>query len=169
MGMRPFLRRLTLCYVLTIFALVNVVGLGYQVLQARALRATMPVWEALRSEPRGYVLTEEYWDAALYGRQPATWFEHDQAFQRNILHNLDHFRSYIASAPIRYVVLPRDQQEGPTYTRTPAARLYDSLPIGRELGWTKDPLTAPDVRAYLEQRFPKRSIGDFVIFTLDHS
>jgi hypothetical protein len=164
---RPQLRKLTLGYVLVIFTLVNVVGIWYQVLQSHASNAMMPVWEALRSAPRGAVLTQDYWDAALYARQPATWFAQDEAFQHNILYDLEHFRSYIATAPIRYIVLPRDQQAGPAYTHTSAVRLYDSLPIGRELGWAQPPLTAPAVRTFLEQRFPKQSTGDFVIFTLD--
>jgi hypothetical protein len=147
--------------------LVNAVGLYYQVLQARATNAMMPVWEALRGAPRGFVLTDAYWDAALYARQPATWFEHDTAFQRNIMHNLGNFHNYIAGAPISYVVLPRDQQLGPAYTRTPAVQLYQSLPIGRELGWAEQPLAAPEVRAFLERQFPQRAAGDFVIFTLD--
>jgi hypothetical protein len=165
--MRPLFSRMTLCYMLLIFALADGAGICYQVLQGRASTAMMPVWEALRDAPHGFVLTEAYWDAALYARQPATWFEHDPAFQRNIMHNLDHFHDYIAAAPIRYVVLPRDQQLGPAYLHTPEVRLYESLPLGRELGWAKQPLAAPEVRAFLDKQFPKRSVGDFVIYTLD--
>jgi hypothetical protein len=162
-----FPRKLALSYILTMFLLVDVVGIYYQTLQGRATNAMMPVWEALRTAPRGYVLTDAYWDAALYAGQPVTWFEHDPAFQRNIMHNLNHFRDYIAVAPIRYVVLPRDQQLGPSYVDTAAVRLYKRLPIGRDLGWAEQPLIAPEVRAFLDQEFPKRSAGDFVIYTLD--
>jgi hypothetical protein len=162
-----FPRKLALSYILTMFLLVDVVGIYYQTLQGRATNAMMPVWEALHTAPRGYVLTDAYWDAALYAGQPVTWFEHDPAFQRNIMHNLNHFRDYIAVAPIRYVVLPRDQQLGPSYVDTAAVRLYKRLPIGRDLGWAEQPLIAPEVRAFLDQEFPKRSAGDFVIYTLD--
>jgi hypothetical protein len=165
--MRSFPRKLALSYILTMFIIVNAAGLYYQLLQARAMSAMMPVWEALRAEPRGFVLTDAYWDAALYARQPATWFEHDPAFQHTIMHNLNHFQNYIAGAPIRYIVLPRDQQAGPAYTHTAAVQFYERLPIGRELGWAEQPLAAPEVRVFLEQTFPKRLIGDYVIFTLD--
>jgi hypothetical protein len=165
--MRWFPSKLALSYILTMFIISDAAGLYYQLLQARATSAMMPVWDVLRAEPRGFVLTDAYWDAALYARQPATWFEHDAAFQHAIMHNLNHFQSYIAGAPIRYIVLPRDQQVGPAYTYTAAVQFYEQLPIGRDLGWVQQPLAAPEVRAFLEQTFPKRLIGDYVIFTLD--
>jgi hypothetical protein len=164
--MRPRWSKITLCYVLLICVLIDGVGIWYQVLQSGASNAMQPVWEALRAAPRGVVLTDAYWDAALYARQPATWFEHDPAFQRNIMHNLDNFRNYIGAAPIRYVVLPREQA-GLAYAHSEATQLYERLPLGRELGLPTEPLVTPDVRAFLEQNFPKRLAGDFVIYTLD--
>jgi hypothetical protein len=165
--MRSFPRKLMLSYILTMFILVNAVGLAYQILQARATNAMMPVWEALSAAPRGFVLTDAYWDAALYARQPATWFEHDPVFQHNIMYDLNHFQGYIASAPIRYIVLPRDQDAGPAYTHSAAVQLYQRLPIGRQLGWAEHSLVSSEVRAFLEHTFPKRLAGDFVIFVLN--
>jgi hypothetical protein len=165
--MRARLSRLTLVYVLTLFVLIDGVGVWYQVLQARAADFNMPAWEALRDQPRGFVLTEDFWNAALYARQPVTWFDLDPAFQSNILQNLDHFRSYIASTPIRYIVLPHDERATPAYMLSPAAQLYDRLPLGRALGWNVPQPTAPEVRAFLEQHYPKQSAGDLDIFVLD--
>jgi hypothetical protein len=167
--MRPRLSRLTLGYVLMLFVLVDGVGVWYQVLQARAADSNMPVWEALRDQPRGFVLTADFWNAALYSRQPVTWFDLDTTFQSNILQNLDHFRSYIASTPIRYIVLPHDERAIRSYMQSPAAQLYDRLPLGRALGWTLPPPTAPEVRAFLEQHYAKRSVGDVDIFVLDRA
>jgi len=129
----------------------------------------MPAWEALRDQPRGFVLTADFWNAALYARQPVTWFDLDTTFQSNILQNLDHFRSYIASTPIRYIVLPHDERAIPAYMQSPAARLYDRLPLGRALGWNLPQPTAPEVRAFLEQHFPKQSAGAVDIFVLDRA
>jgi hypothetical protein len=164
----PRIRRLTLVTLVLVFVLLNAVGLWYQVLQAGALQARMPVWRELQAAPRGAVLTEYYWEAALYARQPATWFEHDPAFQRNIMQSGARFERYVAVAPIRYVVLPRDRLGGPAYLHTRAAELYRQLPLGRELDWPADPASSADVRAFLEQHFPQQAVGDFVIFTLDH-
>jgi hypothetical protein len=160
-------RRLALVTLVLVFVLLNAVGLWYQVLQAGALQARMPVWQILRAAPRGAVLSENYWEAALYARQPATWFEHDPAFERNIMQNGEHFERYMASAPIRYVVLPRDRLAGPAYLHTRAAELYRRLPLGRELDWPTEPASSADVRGFLERHFPQQVVGDFVIFTLD--
>jgi hypothetical protein len=67
--------------------IVNGVGVAYQVLQARVTSAAMPVWSVLRAAPPGVILTDQYWQAALYTHQPVTWFEHDPVFQRNIMHH----------------------------------------------------------------------------------
>lgn len=149
---------------LSLFVLVNGAGMLYQSLQAREPAAAMPAWEVLRTEPRGVVLTELYWHAALFARQPATWFEHDPAFQRNIMHDAANFRRYLATAPIRYVVLPRDQDAHARRMDLPAARLYQSLPFGRDLGWTAEPIASPEVRAYLDTSFPRRAAGEYVIY-----
>jgi len=55
--------------------IVNGIGVVYQVLQARVTSAAMPVWSALRDAPPGVILTDQYWQAALYTHQPVTWFE----------------------------------------------------------------------------------------------
>jgi 4-amino-4-deoxy-L-arabinose transferase-like glycosyltransferase len=165
--MRARLGRLTICYLLALFVLIDGVGIWYQVLQARAAAANMPVWEALRAQPRGFVLTDDFWNAALYARQPVTWFDMDTSFQSNILQNLDHFRKYLADTPIRYIVLPRDERAIPAYMLSPDAQLYDRLPFGRELGWTMPQPVAPEVRAFLEQHYPKQSISDADIFVLE--
>lgn len=94
------LRLVMLTVIFTVFVIVNVVGVVYQVLQARVTSAAMPVWSVLRDAPPGVILTESVLAAALYARQPATWFEHDPVFQRNIMHNATHFRRYLAGAPI---------------------------------------------------------------------
>jgi hypothetical protein len=83
------------------------------------------------------------------------------------LQNLDHFQNYIAATPIRYIVLPRDQHTMPAYMLSPAAQLYDRLPFGRELGWKLPEAVAPEVRAFLEQHYPKQSIGDADVFVLE--
>jgi hypothetical protein len=165
--MRARLSRLTIGYVLMLFMLIDGVGVWYQLLQARAADTHMPVWAALRDQPRGYVLTADFWNAALYARQPVTWFDMDTTFQHNILQNLDHFQNYLASTPIRYIVLPHDERAIPAYMQSPAAQLYDQLPLGRALGWNRPEPTAPEVRAFLEQHYPKQSIGDTDIFVLD--
>jgi hypothetical protein len=58
-------------------------------------------------------------------------------------------------------------QVGLAYAHSEATQLYERLPLGRELGLPTEPLVTPDVRAFLEQNFPKRLAGDFVIYTLD--
>jgi hypothetical protein len=165
--MRARISRLTLVYLLTMFVIIDAVGVWYQVLQARAADFNMPAWEALRGQPRGFVLTADFWNAALYARQPVTWFDMDPAFQSNILQNLDHFRGYVASHPIRYIVLPHDEHATPAYMLSPAAQLYDRLPLGRALGWELPQPTAPEVRAFLEQHYPKQSAGDADIFVIE--
>jgi hypothetical protein len=164
--MAPRWRLPGLVYLLAFFLAADGSGILYQALEARQLNAAMPVWEMLRQEPRGYVMTEYYWHAALYARQPATWFEEDEAFQNNILRSLEHFRRYIDTHSIRYIVLPRDEASPGDGLNTPFADLYRRLPFGRPLTWRSERLTAPEVRAYLERQFPRRVVGDFVVFTI---
>lgn len=125
-------------YLIVLFALINLVVIGYYVAEGAKLRSYAPVWEALRAEPRGYVLTEQYWPAILYARQPATWFEADPVFQQNIMGDAGNFARYVERNPVRYVVLP--------------AR--------------GDDLAAPEVRAYLEARARQIEAGEYVIFAL---
>lgn len=93
-------------YLVVLFALINIAVIGYYAVQGATLRSYAPVWEALRGQPRGFVLTEKYWETILYTRQPATWFEADETFQRNIMQNGEHFKRYVEQNPIRYIVLP---------------------------------------------------------------
>jgi len=93
-------------FLIVLFALINSVTIGYYALQGAELRSYAPVWAALREQPRGFVLTEKYWETILYTRQPATWFEFDEEFQRNIMRNSANFARYVEQNPIRYVVLP---------------------------------------------------------------
>jgi hypothetical protein len=157
-------RTYTAAALLALFVVVNGAGMLFQSLQARGAAAALPAWEALREAPRGVVLTELYWQAALFARQPVTWFEHDPAFERNIMHDAANFRRYLASAPIRYVVLPRDQDANARRLETPWARLYGALPLGRDLGWRPEPTASAEVRAYLEASFPRRAVGEYIIF-----
>ncbi|ABU58986.1 hypothetical protein [Roseiflexus castenholzii] len=153
--------------IFTIFAAVNGAGVVYQRLQAQVTATMMPVWSVLRDAPAGVILTDQYWHAALYARQPATWFEHDPVFQRNIMHDAANFRRYLEVAPIRYVALPRDPDAAAKRLAAPEARLYAALPIGRDLGWDAEPLASADVRAYLDATFPKRVIGEYVIYIVE--
>jgi hypothetical protein len=95
-------------YLAALFALINTVAIGYYALEGAALRSYEPVWAVLREQPRGYVLTDRYWPAILYARQPATWFEADQAFERNIMRDAGNFARYVEHHPVRYVVLPAE-------------------------------------------------------------
>jgi hypothetical protein len=161
-GGRPRVYGVTL--LLALFLAIGAQSVVFQTIQARVASRAMPAWEVLRGEPRGAVLTEHYWHAALYARQPATWFEHDPAFERAIMHDAANFRRYLAAHPIRYVVLPRVDDGMRALRAEPLTRLYERLPIGRELGWREGPVAAPEVRAYLEQQFRRRDAGDHVIF-----
>lgn len=168
-GFAQFSRRArtyALAVLLLLFVVVNGAGMFYQILQARAASGAMPAWEALRNAPRGVVLTELYWHAALYTRQPVTWFEHDPAFQRNIMHSAPDFKRYLATTPIRYVVLPRDQDAGLRRLQSPEVKLYRALPVGRELDWSMEPAASDEVRAFLNATFPQQVVGEYVIYTV---
>lgn len=156
-----------LAAILTILITVNGAGIAYQLLQARATAATAPVWSALRDAPAGVILTDQYWHAALYARQPVTWFEHDPVFQRNIMQNATNFRRYLAVAPVRYVVLPRDPDAEAKRLASREAQWYAMLPFGRDLGWSAEPLASADVRAYLEATFSKHVVGEYVIYVVE--
>ncbi len=160
------LRTYALAALLSLFVVVNSAGIFYQILQARATGGAMPAWEALRNAPHGVVLTEWYWQAALYARQPVTWFEHDPAFQRNIMHSAPNFKRYLATTPIRYVVLPRDQDAGLRRLQSPEAKLYRALPVGRELDWSTEPVVSDEVRAFLNATFAQQVIGEYIIYTV---
>ena len=160
-------RLIMLTVIFTVFVIVNGVGVAYQVLQARVTSAAMPVWSVLRAAPPGVILTDQYWQAALYTHQPVTWFEHDPVFQRNIMHHATNFRRYLAGAPIRYVVLPRDPDAEAKRLASPEAQWYAALPIGRDLGWSAEPLASDDVRAYLDATDPTRLIGEYMVYVVE--
>lgn len=134
----PWKRRAAF-YVIVLFALINLVTIGYYAVEGARLRGYEPVWQVLRAQPRGYVLTEAYWPTILYARQPATWFEFDETFQRNIMENAEHFARYLDQHPIRYVVLPAHG----------------------------DTLASPEVREYLERRARRVDAGEFVVYIID--
>lgn len=125
-------------FLMMLFAIVNLVVIGYYAVHAARIRAYAPVWAALREQPRGFVLAEPYWETILYARQPTTWFESDPIFERNIMHNVDHFAAYVAAHPIRYVVLPA---------------------VGNELA-------AAEVYGYLNQHAEQQRAGAYIIYTL---
>lgn len=121
-------------YLLVLFALINLVAIGYQsVTLAAPLRAAGPAFAELRGRERGFVLTPLYWETILYTRQPATWFEADPAFERNIMGDADSFARYVADNPIRYVLLPADGAPA-----APAVRAYLDASAERieRGGWT---------------------------------
>lgn len=161
------LRLIVLTVIFTVFVIVNSVGVMYQILQARVTSAAMPVWSVLRAAPPGVILTDQYWQAALYTHQPVTWFEHDPVFQRNIMHDAANFRRYLAAAPIRYIVLPRDPDAAAKRLASPDMQWYVALPIGRDPGWSPEPLVSADVRAYLEATCPKQVIGEYVVYVVE--
>jgi hypothetical protein len=125
-------------YLVVLFTLINAVAIGYYALEGMRLRSYEPVWAVLRGQPRGYVLTEQYWPAVLYTRQQATWFEADAAFERNIMRDGANFARYVERNPVRYVVLPA---EG-------------------------DRLASPAVRAYLEARGRGIRAGEHTVYVL---
>ncbi|HWQ14675.1 MAG TPA: glycosyltransferase family 39 protein [Roseiflexaceae bacterium] len=125
-------------YLVALFALINAVTIGYYALEGATLRSYAPVWAALRALPRGYVLTERYWPAILYARQPATWFEADESFERNIMRDAGNFARYVGRHPIRYVVLPA---EG-------------------------DALASDEVRAYVRAHAREIAAGRYTIYVL---
>lgn len=153
--------------IMIVFLIVNSAGIAYQSLQAHATAAAIPAWSVLREAPAGVILTDQYWHAALYARQPVTWFEHDPVFQQNIMQDAANFRRYLAVAPVRYVVLPRDPDAEAKRLASPAVQWYAALPFGRDLGWSAAPLASADVRAYLEATFPKQVVGEYVIYVVE--
>jgi|GEM_PF-622023 len=160
------LRLSILVYLLTIMLIAHVSITSYQYIQGQLHNSALTVWQVLREKPDGYVLTDYYWDAALYARQPVTWFEKDPTFQANILHDPEHFQHYVTQHPIRYVVIPHDDQHVRQLQTHPTARLLQQLPIGRQIIWPTVNLIAPENRTFLEKHYPHQVIGDFVLFTL---
>jgi hypothetical protein len=160
------IRSYGLALVLILYVCGNLAGVLYQMIEGRVASGLQPVWAVLRSEPPGMVLTEHYWDAALYARMPATWFEKDLVFQQNILQQRENFQGYLQQTPIRYVVLPQAVSEYAALAHDPLVQLYATLPFGRGLNWEAGQLVAPEVRDYLNVSFPKRSIGAYDVYTV---
>ncbi|MDZ4721105.1 MAG: hypothetical protein SH847_21810 [Roseiflexaceae bacterium] len=155
-----------LALVLILYLCGNISGVLYQIIEGRVDSGLQPVWAVLRYEPPGVVLTEHYWDAALYARQPTTWFENDATFQQNILQHEANFQDYLKQAPIRYIVLPQADSEYAALQHDPLVQLYAQLPFGRALNWEPGQLVAPEVRDYLNVSFPKRAIGAYDVYTI---
>jgi hypothetical protein len=124
-------------FLVVLFFAVDLILIGYAAYQGSIVRSYGPAWEVLRDQPRGFVLTDRYWEAILYARQPATWFEGDEVFQRNIMHNQEHFARYVTQNPIRYVVLPAEGD-----------------------------LAAPEVRAYLDSHAQPIAAGSYIVYNL---
>jgi hypothetical protein len=124
-------------YLVTLFLVINLVTIVYDGASRSEIHRYMPAWQALRTKPQGYVLTDKYWETILFARQQATWFESDPQFEQNIMHNRTNFVRYVEQHPIRYVLLPRD-----------------------------GPLAAPEVRAYLDSAATREDVGDIVIYEL---
>jgi hypothetical protein len=164
---RPRWKAILVASILTLFLIVNSISVMYQMIAGQSIAQAMPLYELLRREPNGYVLTNQYWYVALYARQPVTWFVGDEEFQRNILEDPDNFQRYATEHPIRYVIVPYDTALLESSLDTPMVRFYQRLPIGRSLDTTVSPLVSTEVRVYLETHYPQRLVGDYVIFYLD--
>lgn len=125
---------------ITLFLTVNAIVIGYQTLAyGIPIRAAMPAWERLRTAERGFVLTPLYWETILYSGQPATWFEADEVFEKNIMQNGANFARYVEANPIHYVLLP------------------DADP--------KRPI-APEVQVYLAEHARAEDFGAFTLYVL---
>jgi hypothetical protein len=94
-------------YLVILFTVINSFITYYDMEYANYLQTFPRVWQVLREQPRGFVLTPGYWSTLIQTRQPITWFETDREFERNILHNRANFVRYTSQHAIRYVVVPR--------------------------------------------------------------
>ncbi len=124
-------------YLVVIFAIVGLVVTVYNAASGTDLRSRNQLWQELRAQPQGFVLTDKYWETILFTRQKATWFEGDERFQQNIMHNSKNFEHYVRNNPIRYVVLPLEGK-----------------------------LASDDVRAYLNTNAKRTELGQFLLYTL---
>jgi hypothetical protein len=94
-------------YLATLFLVVNVCVTYYSWEFVRYTHTFDGVWQVLREQPRGWVLTNMVWSTIWETRQPTTWFESDPQFQANILHDRANFVRYTSQHAIRYVIVPR--------------------------------------------------------------
>ena len=162
--LRLRIRQFLLSYLVAIFLLSNTAGIIYQIVRADIDNHTTLLWETMRDEPKGYVLTEYYWDCILYARQPATWFFNDPQFRDNILLNIDNFISYLTNNPIKYIILPIDAKAlGEEIRDSYLIHLYQRLPFGRVLPFEIEAQVTDEVRQYLEINYQKQLVGDFNI------
>jgi hypothetical protein len=152
-------------YLVVLLAMMSIVGGVYQVINSQFQQALMPTWQFLRAESRGYVMTEYFWHAPLYARQPAVWFLYDPVFEHNMMHDLQNFQPYIEQHPIRYVVLPL-KDDPAQQSSTKLVQLYQAIGIGRNLGLRSEPITSAQVRAYLERTYPQVVVGEYLIFRI---
>lgn len=155
-------------WLIIVLAFMSTVSLAFQSAQASLLRPAHLVWEELRAEPRGLVLTPDYWSAALYARQPVTWFAHDPVFEANLLGNADHFQQYLAAHPIRYIVLPADEDTYAAWAASlPEVAFYKHFTHGRGLALPPSRLTSPATRAYLDATYHQCTIEPYIIFSTE--
>jgi hypothetical protein len=135
--MRKDWRRRISFYLISLFTVINLVLIGYYTYQGATIRAYSQAWAYLREQPQGLVLAEEYWPTVLYTRQPTTWFEFDEAFQKNILHNQSNFTNYVTKHSIRYIIVP-----------------------------VEGDLVSADVKAYLDNAAAGVQKGTYMVYTL---
>jgi hypothetical protein len=163
-------RRLLMLYaalvLIPLYLFGNISGGLYQLVESRADRDLKPAWAVLRNSPPGLVLTEHYWEATLYGRQPATWFQHDPEFQHAILHDTAAFKQYLQDAPIRYIVLPQAASDYAALANEPISLLYNQLNYRRAFPFEDQTLVDPSVRAHLEATYAKQTVGRYLIYTV---
>lgn len=133
-------------YILALFLVINSFLVYYMHEHSRYTQTFHSVWKVLREQPRGFVLTHMYWPTAWQTGQPVTWFEWDPQFQRNILHNREHFAQYVTTHPIRYVIVPRPN--------TPATVNNPIIPINTIN------LYSPEVIQYLEEHATRIPVPD---------
>jgi Dolichyl-phosphate-mannose-protein mannosyltransferase len=163
LAVRP--RMVVESYLVLILAMMSAVGALYQLILSEELEATMPAWEVLRDEPKGYVMTEYFWHANLYARQPSTWFLGDPVYEHHILHDLENFQPYLEEYPIRYVMLPLEDDPARQYDSR-FVQIYQALGIGRMLELRSESVAAPEVRTFLEETYPQEKAGEYVIFRI---
>jgi hypothetical protein len=94
-------------YLAALFLVVNIFVTYYGWEFVQFTNTFDGVWQVLREQPRGWVLTNMVWPTVWETRQPTTWFEGDTQFEANITHNRANFARYTAAHDIRYVIVPR--------------------------------------------------------------
>lgn len=103
---RVWMRRVGM-YLGALFLVTSSLVVYFISLYVPNMQAQAALWETMRGQPQGFVLTPDPWLMVWEARQPATWFEGDEQFQEHILHSRANFERYVTQNPIRYVVVPR--------------------------------------------------------------